>query len=260
MQPWKRPFSVSRISAGSRQLLVGPASASSLGADEGAVLDPGDVGGVGERQVGVGALGVGEALEGARRRSGPGRGSRTPRPSRRTSGRRRAGSGRRSPRPSRGALRAWSALRPRMVWLIRGTLLHWTCVRCDRRLDVGVFVEDLQRRRLSVLARRRSSTLQVERLSCSTSTSEGQLDRGDVLVQASFSRFASIASSVLVESITVSAAADRRLATAHSKPRARGPASWQCSSLLLSAGTHLRGVSQGGDTRPAQPLDRVPRR
>ena len=26
MQPWKRPLSVSRISAGSRQLLVGPAS------------------------------------------------------------------------------------------------------------------------------------------------------------------------------------------------------------------------------------------
>ena len=36
-----------------------------LGADEGAVLDPGDVSGVGERQVGVGALGVVETLEGA---------------------------------------------------------------------------------------------------------------------------------------------------------------------------------------------------
>ena len=36
-----------------------------LGADEGAVFDPGDVGGVGEGEVGVGALGVGEALEGA---------------------------------------------------------------------------------------------------------------------------------------------------------------------------------------------------
>ena len=37
-----------------------------LGADEGAVFDPGDVGGVGEGEVGVRALGVGEALEGAR--------------------------------------------------------------------------------------------------------------------------------------------------------------------------------------------------
>ena len=64
-QPLKRPFSVSRISAGARQLLVGPASASSLGADEGAVLDPGHVGGVGEGEVGVRALGVGEPLEGA---------------------------------------------------------------------------------------------------------------------------------------------------------------------------------------------------
>ena len=36
-----------------------------LGADEGAVFDPGDVGGVGEGEVGVRALGVGEALEGA---------------------------------------------------------------------------------------------------------------------------------------------------------------------------------------------------
>ena len=65
MQPLKRPSRVSRISAGSRQLLVGPASSSLLGADEGAVLDPGDVAGVGEGEVGVRALGVGEALEGA---------------------------------------------------------------------------------------------------------------------------------------------------------------------------------------------------
>ena len=36
-----------------------------LGADEGAVFDPGDVGGVGEGEVGVRPLGVGEALEGA---------------------------------------------------------------------------------------------------------------------------------------------------------------------------------------------------
>ncbi len=36
-----------------------------LRADEGAVLDPGDVGGVGEGEVGVRTLGVGEALEGA---------------------------------------------------------------------------------------------------------------------------------------------------------------------------------------------------
>ena len=65
MQPSKRPESVSRISAGAFQLLVGPASSSSLAADVGPVLDPGDVAGVGPRQVGVGALRVGEAAEGA---------------------------------------------------------------------------------------------------------------------------------------------------------------------------------------------------
>ena len=56
----------SRISSGSRQLLVGPASSSLCGADEGAVLDARDVGRVRPRQVGVRPLGVGQALEGAR--------------------------------------------------------------------------------------------------------------------------------------------------------------------------------------------------
>ena len=65
IEPLKSSPSGSRISAGSRQLLVGPGVLLALGADEGAVLDPGDVAGVGARQVGVGALGVGELLEGA---------------------------------------------------------------------------------------------------------------------------------------------------------------------------------------------------
>ena len=52
-----------RISAGGRQLLVGPASISLLGADEGAVLDPGHVVGVGQGEVAVRALRVGQALE-----------------------------------------------------------------------------------------------------------------------------------------------------------------------------------------------------
>ena len=45
----------------SRQLLVGPASTSLLRADEGAVLDPGDVAGVGVGPVAVGPLGVARA-------------------------------------------------------------------------------------------------------------------------------------------------------------------------------------------------------
>ena len=47
MQPAYSSLMRSFISSGSIQLLVGPASFSSHGADEGAVLDPGDVGGVG---------------------------------------------------------------------------------------------------------------------------------------------------------------------------------------------------------------------
>ena len=66
IEPLKSSVSVSRISAGSRQLLVGPASASLLGADEGAVLDAGHVARVRTRQVGARALRVGEPLEGAR--------------------------------------------------------------------------------------------------------------------------------------------------------------------------------------------------
>ena len=91
-----------------------------LGADEGPVLDPGDVAGVGEGQVGVRALGVGEALEGARPRPAPGRGGRTPRPSRRTSGSRRAGSARRSPRPRKRAWHAWAVRRGSRGGLAQG--------------------------------------------------------------------------------------------------------------------------------------------
>ena len=46
IEPSNSPFSVSRISAGSRQLFVGPASSRRVGADEGPVLDARDVAGV----------------------------------------------------------------------------------------------------------------------------------------------------------------------------------------------------------------------
>ena len=65
IEPRKRSVSVSRISSGSRQLLVGPASASLLRADEGAVLDARHVARVGAGQVGVRPLGLVELLEGA---------------------------------------------------------------------------------------------------------------------------------------------------------------------------------------------------
>ena len=65
IEPLNSSSSTSRISAGSRQLLVGPASSSRSRADEGPVLDPGDVAGVGAGQVRVRPLRVGELLEGA---------------------------------------------------------------------------------------------------------------------------------------------------------------------------------------------------
>ena len=113
IEPANSPLSSSRISSGSRQLFVGPASSSRGGADEGAVLDARHVPRVGASQVGVGALLLGEALEGARRRSASGRGRRTPPRSRRTSGRRRALSARRRARPSRSG----SYWRSRRSWL-----------------------------------------------------------------------------------------------------------------------------------------------
>ena len=66
MQPSKRPLSVSRISAGSRQLLVGPGVVLVLGADERAVLDARDVARVGEREVASSGAWRRRALEGAR--------------------------------------------------------------------------------------------------------------------------------------------------------------------------------------------------
>ena len=56
MQPVKRPVSVAFISAGSAQLLVGPASSLVARADEGAVLDARHVGRVRADQVAVRAL------------------------------------------------------------------------------------------------------------------------------------------------------------------------------------------------------------
>ena len=53
IEPRNRSVSVSRISCGSRQLLVGPGVGLALGADEGAVLDARDVARVRAREVGV---------------------------------------------------------------------------------------------------------------------------------------------------------------------------------------------------------------
>ena len=61
IEPANSSFSSPRISAGSRQLLVGPASCLAPGADEGAVLDPRHVAGIGAGQVGVGPLGSSES-------------------------------------------------------------------------------------------------------------------------------------------------------------------------------------------------------
>ena len=79
-----------------------------LGADERAVLDARDVARIRQREVGVRALGVARAARTCRRRRAPGQRGRTPRPSRRTSGSRRAGSARPPPPPSRAASCWWS--------------------------------------------------------------------------------------------------------------------------------------------------------
>ena len=65
IEPRNSSSSLARISAGAFQLLVGPASASLVGADEGAVLDPGDVARVGVGPVGTGPLRRVELGEGA---------------------------------------------------------------------------------------------------------------------------------------------------------------------------------------------------
>ena len=56
IEPLKSPSASRASRPGSRQLLVGPASSSLLGADERAVLDPRHVAGIGQRQVGFGRL------------------------------------------------------------------------------------------------------------------------------------------------------------------------------------------------------------
>ena len=63
IEPRNSSVSVARISSGSTQLLVGPASSGCRGADEGALLDPGDVGGVRAGPVAARALGVRELGE-----------------------------------------------------------------------------------------------------------------------------------------------------------------------------------------------------
>src|ERR1044072_7016546 len=67
MQPSKRPSRTSRISAGSRQLLVGPASSSRSEQMKVRSSTQGPIPGAGggEVEIGVWPLGVGEALEGA---------------------------------------------------------------------------------------------------------------------------------------------------------------------------------------------------
>ena len=66
MQPSKSSFSVSRISAGSVQLLVGPASSCVSEQMKVRSSTRATSPGIGQRQVGVGPLGVGQPLEGAR--------------------------------------------------------------------------------------------------------------------------------------------------------------------------------------------------
>ena len=84
MQPRNKSVRVVRISSGSRQLLVGPASTCSFEQMIRAVLDPGHVAGVGQRQEAVRPLRRVQLLERAlvdhqAASAGP-----TPRPSRRT--------------------------------------------------------------------------------------------------------------------------------------------------------------------------------
>ncbi len=193
MQPLKRPFRVSRISAGSRQLLVGPASASLCGADEGAVLDPGDVAGVGEREVGVRPLGVGEALEGAGvdQRLGE-RVVLLRRPVAPVDG---VGLGQacRSPRPSRGALRAWSARWPR--WFGSSCAALYLLGLSS---SVGLPGATISRSASSLTIRRVTFdrcpslffTVQSNFLPFSTSTSEGQSTEATLTSPRSYSAFA----------------------------------------------------------------------
>ena len=98
--PGRARASLVRISAGSIQLLVGPGVVLALGADEGAVLDPGDVARVGRGPVATRAAARGRARRTCRRRRAACRAARTRRRSRRTSGWRRARTARPSPRPS----------------------------------------------------------------------------------------------------------------------------------------------------------------
>ena len=93
MQPSKRSLSVSRISPGSRQLLVGPGVLLALGADEGAVLHARHVGRVGAAPGRSWGAWRPRGARTCRRPPAPGPGGRTPRPSRRTSNIVRLGQG-----------------------------------------------------------------------------------------------------------------------------------------------------------------------
>ena len=128
-----------------------------LGADEGAVLDPGDVGGVGEGEVGVGALGVGEALEGAGvdQRLGEGvvllGGAVAPMDG--------VGLGQIGdlPDPVEELCVRGRRCRPRWFGSFGRTLLIGAEVD---QFDVGVLVEDLQRRRFLLAAGQRDGAIE----------------------------------------------------------------------------------------------------
>ena len=114
MQPSKRLVEVARISSGIAPVVGRAGPDLVLAADEGPVLDPGDVAGIGPGEVGVRALGLGERAGTSRPRRARGRAGRTPPPSRRTSGSSRAWSAPRSPRPRWSAARSSSG--PRRRW------------------------------------------------------------------------------------------------------------------------------------------------
>ena len=116
IEPLNRPPSSSRISAGSRQLLVGPASCSRSVQMKVRSSTRATSLRRGTRQVGVWPLRLGELVERARVDQLLARGGRTPPRSRRTSGSSRAAVSAAIPRPRRSARRAWSVpLRRRRV-------------------------------------------------------------------------------------------------------------------------------------------------
>ena len=235
-----------------------------LGADEGAVLDPGDVG---RGRRGRGRSSGAWRRRGARRcprRSGPGRGRRTPRRSRRTSGWRRAGSGRRSPRPSRGALRAWSALWPRWFGSF-AALYSLAGFRGRIDADVGVRRCGSSASRSSFLPSARS-TVHSKVVPGFDLDSEGQSTEATFSLSDRLSRSCLSVSSVLASSITVSPQPRRRAQPPRERSRAARPSRTAIASLQVG-GCPGAAVSQAALATLGHPAgarrsrsDRVPRR